>query len=161
MKAIYTKDLDMKIYVKQKGTTYTITLKNGMDEVSEQVVKGIDARDAKVWELTEQYSIEEIIIQEPKKKTQVPNIPVYDEEEASYFFEHNQDIIYKRLIEAVQDGILGKQDTIQLFELNSTGVFMTSQRETWIAGLDDALNYYLNLEDYESCSKVRDLIKML
>jgi hypothetical protein len=158
---------DMTIYVKQKGKKFVVTLMDGTDTIKERVVTGIEARDKAVWEFTDMYNVSDVILDSQKsakktyKQSPIPTIPVFDEEEAVEFFEMNQEFVYNRIVQAIAEGVMFGFDSLRLFELNGTGVYITSKRANWKAGLLPALKYYENTEQYEKCSKVRDLILIL
>jgi hypothetical protein len=63
--------------------------------------------------------------------------------------------------QAVEEGLKTNQKNIKLFELNGTGVYITSQKENWRSGLQDALDYYIESEQYEKCSHIQDVIILL
>ena len=154
----------MTIYVKQKGKKFVVTLMDGADTIKERIVTGIEARDKAVWEFTDNYNVSDVVLASQKKtkkaakQSPIPTIPVFDEEEAVDFFESNQDFVYNRIVQAVAEGVMFGIDTLRLFELNGTGVYITSKRTNWRAGLVPALKYFEDMEEYEKCSKVRDLM---
>ena len=64
-------------------------------------------------------------------------------------FEFNEELkskkhqVYKSLIDGVTEAI------------------KTNKKEEWKNSLDSALQYYINTEEYEECSKIKDLIDKL
>lgn len=157
----------MTIYVKQKGKKFVVTLMDGADTIKERIVTGVEARDKAVWEFTDNYNVSDVVLDNQKKtkktakQSPIPTIPVFDEEEAVDFFESNQDFVYNRIVQAIAEGVMFGIDTLRLFELNGTGVYITSKRTNWKAGLVPALKYFEDTEEYEKCSKVRDLMLIL
>ena len=121
----------MKIYVKQKGKKYNIMLVDGQEIVREETVTGIEARDKVIWELTDIFNVLDVVMDEPKKVKKefkyspIPSIPVFDEEDAKYFFEDEKSFVFARIVQAVEEGLKTNQKNIKLFELNGTGVYIT------------------------------------
>lgn len=156
----------MKIFVKQKGSKYVISLMDGADIVKESTVSNVNKRDEIVWEYASTYDVLDIVIQEDSvqkefKYSPIPSIPIHDEDEASDFFEENKSFVYNRIYEAVKEGCEFMDTSIRLFELNGTGVYITSQRKDWLSGLQDALEYYVEVENYEKCSEIQVLMNKL
>ena len=53
------------------------------------------------------------------------------------------------------------QETIRLFELNGTDVYITSNKEDWKNGVEQALEYYVQKEQYDKCIQARQLMSKL
>jgi len=131
--------------------------------------EGLTERDRIVWWLADLYNTPDIELRtdanlQPDlefKFSEIPSIPVLQEEDATSFFESEQQMVYDRIVQAVSEGINTKRPFIRLFELNGTGVYITSQRATWSSGLNQALDFFLALEDYEKCSTIKRLLKRL
>ena len=160
----------MKIVVTQVNRkngkkTYDIEVMDGESVVHSETVQGLQSRDRVVWDLADTYGAVDIEMREDKeaefKFTEIPSIPVLEEDEASDFFEDNNDFVYDRLIQAVQEGIQSGRQSIRLFELNGTGVFMTSNKADWQKGVQQALDYFEIIEDYDKCILARQLLKDL
>lgn len=155
----------MKIHVRQRGNRYTITLIDETNILQETTVTTVEERDKLIWELTDTFNIIDIEVEDTKSKktklSEAPSIPVFDEEDATDFFEENEELVYSRILQAVNEGIKANLKVINLFELNGTGVHITSQRKDWKSGLQDALDYYLAKENYEACTQIRELIAIL
>ena len=160
----------MKIVVTQVNRkngkkTYDIEVMDGESVLHSETVQGLQSRDRVVWDLADTYGVVDIEMREDKeaefKFTEIPSIPVLEEEEASDFFEDNNDFVYDRLIQAVQEGIQSGRQSIRLFELNGTGVFMTSNKADWQKGVQQALDYFEIIEDYDKCILARQLLKDL
>lgn len=156
----------VKIVVTSTGKTgklknYLIEILDGERIMHSEAVSGIVNRDKIVWNLAELYNILDIDLREGKedfKLTEIPSIPVLEEEEADEFFEDNNEFVYERILEAVQEGIKLKRETIRLFELNGTGVYITSNRVDWKNGIQQALDYYITMEQYDKCIIARQLM---
>jgi hypothetical protein len=167
----------MKIVVEQKKekgkNTYIINVMEGNSIVKTETAKSIKERDTLVFQLAESYNIDDIILKEPNKQrvkkknndpklSEIPSIPVLTEEEAEEFFEENNELLYNRILQAIQEGLDFNRNTIRLFELAGTGVYMTSRRDDWVSGLVDAIAWYTqDGEQYEKCAIAKSLIDRL
>ena len=82
-------------------------------------------------------------------------------------FEFNEELntkkhqIYKSLIDGVTEAIKNKKETIKLCEVKNSGIFIAVEKPKWKKSLDSALQYYVDIEEYEKCSKIKDLIDKL
>tara|TARA_Y100001963_G_C6617442_1_gene370017 strand:- start:177 stop:446 length:270 start_codon:yes stop_codon:yes gene_type:complete len=82
-------------------------------------------------------------------------------------FEYNEELkskkhqVYKSLIEGVSDAIKTNKEEIKLCEVKNTNIYITVEKPEWKDSLDSALQYYVNKEEYEQCSKIKDLIDKL
>jgi len=153
----------MKIQVVQKGKKYNIALIDGDHILKERTAHSIVERDEILWNLAETYNVIDIDVKSHKmaKLSNVPTIPVLSEEDAQFFFEENQEFTHNRIIAAVEEGVKNHLESINLFELNGTGVFITSDRINWKAGLQHALNYFEEVEMYERCNKIQKLLPLV
>lgn len=144
-----------------KSKKYLIEVLDGDRIMYTETVNGVVDRDKAVWNLAELYDILDIDLREGKedfKLAEIPTIPVLEEEEAEEFFEDNNEFVYERILEAVAEGIQLKRETIRLFELNGTGVYITSNRADWKNGVQQALDYYITMEQYDKCIIARQLL---
>jgi len=166
----------MKIVVEQKKekgkNAYIINVMEGGDIIKTETAKSIKERDDLVFQLAESYNVDDIILKESDKKrnkkkdnpnfSQIPSIPVIDEQEAVEFFEYNNELLYDRILQAVQEGLDFDREVIRLFELSGTGVYITSRRQDWASGLVDAIDWYTQAdEQYEKCAIAKSLIDKL
>lgn len=144
-------------------STFRIEVVDGETIVYTDEANDIKTCDKKVWNLSEVYNIVDIEIYTSEstpsnfKLSEIPSIPALDEEEASEYFENNQDIVYNRIIQAVEEGIITKRKQIRLFELNGLNTYITSDRENWVNGLVEAIKYFETVEKYEQCHKAKNL----
>lgn len=153
----------MKIQVIQKGKKYNITLLDGDNVLKEAVANDIVERDKIVWQYAETYNVIDIDVKSHKmaKMSNVPSIPVLSEEDAHLFFDENQEFTHNRIITAVEEGVKNHLEVLNLFELNGTGVYITSDRINWKAGLLHALAYFEEAEMYERCNKIQKLLPLV
>lgn len=156
----------MKIVVTVTGKkgrfkTYLIEVIEGERIIQSETAEGAVQRDEIVWKMAELYNILDIETREELKFTTIPSIPVLEEVEADEFFEDNREFVYDRILQAVSEGLTFNRTSIRLFELNGTGVYITSNRGDWKGGLQDALDYYVSIEDYDKCTYTKELIEAL
>ena len=161
----------MKIIVtstKKKGKTktYQVDVVDGERILHTEVVEGVMRRDELVWKLAELYNALDIDMKETAATeefmfAEIPTIPVLEEEEADEYFESNKEVVYNRILQAVGEGIISERENIRLFELNGTGVYITSNREDWSVGVQQALDYFVSVEQYDKCIAARQLLQDL
>ena len=82
-------------------------------------------------------------------------------------FEFNEELsskkpqVYKSLIDGVTEAIKTNKEIVKLCEVKNTNIFITVEKPEWKESLDSALQYYIDIEEYEECSKIKDLIDKL
>ena len=162
---------------RRNKTVFLVRVVDGETILSEETAPTINKRDELIWSFAEQYNTTDITIvsesrgvkkKKPTSSTrkrfkfsEIPSIPVLDMEDAADFFDDNEGIVYNRVLIAVKEGMDANRDIIRLFELNGTGVYLTSEKMDWKPGLENALRYFEELEEYEKCAQCRDLIAKL
>jgi hypothetical protein len=159
----------MKIVVTSSGRknnrTFTIEVLDGQAIIHTEAADGVKKRDEVVWKLADLYGALDIEMIEAKpaefKFTEIPSIPVLEETEADDFFEDNQEFVYARILQAVEEGIRAQRDSIRLFELNGTGVYITSDKDDWKNGVQQSLEYFIAIEQYDKCIIARQILQKL
>ena len=82
-------------------------------------------------------------------------------------FEYNEELsskkfqVYKSLIDGVTEAIKENKKEIKLCEVKNSNQFITVEKQNWKNSLDKALEYYISTEEYEECSKIKNLIDKL
>ena len=82
-------------------------------------------------------------------------------------FEYNEELksskhkVYKSLIDGVTEAIKTNKEEIKLCEVKNSNVIITVEKPEWKDSLDSALQYYIDIEEYEECSKIKNLIDKL
>ena len=82
-------------------------------------------------------------------------------------FEFNEELnskkpqVYKSLIEGVSEAIKNNKKEIKLCEVKNSNLYITVEKTKWKSSLDSALQFYIDTEEYEECSKIKDLINQL
>lgn len=152
-----------------RGSKHLIQVLDRNNIVHSETTDTIDKRDALVWALAETYNVLDIEVTSNKKYleedefrySEIPSIPVLDEEDAEAFFDDHEEAVYSRILEAVEEGLFLGLDEIRLFELNGTDVYLTSERDSWKSGVEKAIEYFVKEEQYERCIAGRQLLNKL
>ena len=82
-------------------------------------------------------------------------------------FEYNEELksskhqVYKSLIDGVTEAIKTDKKEIKLCEVKNSDIYITVEKPKWKKSLDSALQYYVDKEEYEQCSKIKNLIDKL
>jgi len=82
-------------------------------------------------------------------------------------FEFNEELspkkhqVYKSLVDGVSEAIKTNKNKIKLCEVKNSNLYITVDKPEWKKSLDSALQYYINKEEYEECSKIKNLIDKL
>ena len=69
--------------------------------------------------------------------------------------------VYKSLVDGVSEAIKKDKKAIKLCEVKNQNTYITVEKESWKESLDSALQFYIDTEEYEQCSKIKDLINKL
>ena len=69
--------------------------------------------------------------------------------------------VYKSLIDGVSEAIKTNKKEIKLCEVKNSNLYITVEKPEWKKSLDSALQYYVDIEEYEKCSKIKKLIDKL
>ena len=85
-------------------------------------------------------------------------IPIFEYNEELKFSKHK---VYKSLIDGVTEAIKKDKKEIKLCEVKNSGIYITVGKQEWKNSLDSALQYYIDTEEYEECSKIKKLIDKL
>ena len=82
-------------------------------------------------------------------------------------FEYNEELkskklqVYKILIDGVSEAIKTNKEEIKICEVKNTNTYITGGKQEWKDSLDSALQFYIKKEEYEQCSKIKNLIDKL
>ena len=80
--------------------------------------------------------------------------------EISDFIRDEKDLLFSTIIESIEEACKTNLKTILIAEFDIVGDVMTIEIEEndWSESLHVALYYYEEIEKYEKCSKIRNLI---
>ena len=69
--------------------------------------------------------------------------------------------VYKSLIEGISEAVEINSNEIKLCELKYANTYLTVHKDNWSGSLAKAMDYYIEKEEYEQCSKIKNLIDKL
>ena len=69
--------------------------------------------------------------------------------------------VYKSLVESVTEGVKLKLESVNIAEIKNHDVIISVPKTEWKGGLENAMNYYIEREEYEECTKIKNLIEKL
>ena len=69
--------------------------------------------------------------------------------------------VYKSLVDGVSEAIKTNKNEIKLCEVKNSNLYITVEKQEWKKSLDSALQFYIDIEEYEKCSKIKKLIDKL
>ena len=67
----------------------------------------------------------------------------------------------KSLVENVTEGLKSNLESVNIAEIKNHNVMISVPKTEWKSGLEKAIDYYIETEEYEECSKIKDLINKL
>ena len=70
-------------------------------------------------------------------------------------------LMFKTLVNNIAEGIEDNLESINIAEIKNYDLILSVPKTEWKSGLKKALDYYINKEEYEECSKVKKLIEKL
>tara|TARA_Y100000004_G_C8692703_1_gene318221 strand:+ start:49 stop:321 length:273 start_codon:yes stop_codon:yes gene_type:complete len=70
-------------------------------------------------------------------------------------------LMVKTLVNNIAEGIEDNLESVNIAEIKNYDLILNVPKSEWKGGLEKALEYYIEGEEYEQCSKVRDLINKL
>ena len=69
--------------------------------------------------------------------------------------------VYRSLVEGISEAINNNNNEVKLCEVKNSNTYITVEKPEWKISLDSALQFYENTEEYEECSKIKNLINRL
>tara|TARA_R110000803_G_scaffold210160_1_gene281266 strand:- start:225 stop:503 length:279 start_codon:yes stop_codon:yes gene_type:complete len=91
-----------------------------------------------------------------KKKRHIPVISFNELE-----LKKKKPQVYKSLVEGITEAFETESDEIKLCEVKYANTYLTVHKDSWSESLTKAMDYYINKEEYEECSKIKKLIDKL
>jgi hypothetical protein len=73
----------------------------------------------------------------------------------------NKKTVYKSLVEDIKDAIIFDLSFITIFRYEKENVHHFLYKDYWLSSLNKALSFFEDLEEYEECIEIRDLINVL
>lgn len=145
---------------------YIIEVWDDDSVVQTKLATSILERDKIIFDLSDMHNIVDVEYVNMEKiqdkvDEQIPIVPYTDMFQLEDYFDSNNEYIFNRIIEAIEDGIKTKKKKIKLFQINSSGIFVDSLKRDWPAGLRLAHEYFLEEEEYLKAEKCIQLLKQL
>ena len=70
-------------------------------------------------------------------------------------------LMMKTLVTKIADGIEDNLESVNVVEIKNHDLIISVPKTEWKGGLENALDYYIEKEEYEECSKIKKLIEKL
>ena len=70
-------------------------------------------------------------------------------------------IMMRSLVVNIANGIKDDLESVNIAEIKNHDVLVSVPKTEWKAGLENAMDYYIEREEYEECSKIKRLINRL
>ena len=67
----------------------------------------------------------------------------------------------RSLVSNIADGIEDNLESVNVAEIKNHDIILSVPKAEWKGGLENAMNYYIEKEEYEECSKIKKLINKL
>ena len=67
----------------------------------------------------------------------------------------------RSLVSNIADGIKDNLESVNIAEIKNHDLIISVSKDEWKPGLEKAMEYYIENEQYEVCSKIKKLIKRL
>ena len=69
--------------------------------------------------------------------------------------------VYQSLIEGISEAVEINSNEVKLCELKYANTYLTVHKKDWSSSLAKAMDFYIDKEEYEQCSKIKKLINRL
>ena len=69
--------------------------------------------------------------------------------------------VFKSLIRNITEGIEYNLDSVNIAEIKNQDVIISVPKTEWKGGLKNAMDYYIEKEEYEECTKIKNLIEKI
>tara|TARA_B100002019_G_C20937598_1_gene435213 strand:+ start:157 stop:429 length:273 start_codon:yes stop_codon:yes gene_type:complete len=70
-------------------------------------------------------------------------------------------LMIKSLVTNIAEGIENNLESVNVAEIKYHNVVINIPKSEWKGGLEKAIEFYIKKEEYEQCSKIKDLIEKL
>ena len=91
-----------------------------------------------------------------KKKRHIPVISFNELE-----LKQKKPQVYKSLVEGITEAFETNSSEIKLCEVKYANTYLTVNKDNWSGSLSKAMDFYIEKEEYEQCSKIKKLINKL
>jgi hypothetical protein len=70
-------------------------------------------------------------------------------------------LMMKSLVSNIAKGIEYELESVNVAEIKNHDVIISVPKTEWKGGLENAMEYYIEKEEYEECSKIKKIINKL
>ncbi len=70
-------------------------------------------------------------------------------------------VMMKSLVSNIADGIESNLESVNIAEIKNQNLILSVPKTEWKSGLENAMDYYIEKEEYEECSKIKEIIERL
>ena len=70
-------------------------------------------------------------------------------------------LMMKTLVASIAEGIEDNLESVNIAEIKNHNMIINVSRSEWKGGLEKAMEYYIKIEEYEQCSKIKNLISKI
>jgi hypothetical protein len=67
----------------------------------------------------------------------------------------------KSLVSNIAEGIEDNLESVNVAEIKNHNIIISVPKTEWKGGLENAMEYYIKTEEYEECSKIKNLIEKI
>ena len=67
----------------------------------------------------------------------------------------------KSLVSNIAEGIEDNLESVNVAEIKNHNIIISVPKTEWKGGLENAMEYYIEREEYEECSKIKNLIEKI
>jgi hypothetical protein len=72
-----------------------------------------------------------------------------------------KEVVIEETVLAIKEGIRKKKKSTPIFEIAGSNCYLEIEKDKWKLSLENAIEYYVEREDYNKCIECRDLISKL
>ena len=69
--------------------------------------------------------------------------------------------MFSSLVENVANGVELNLESVNIAEIKHQNLIISVPKSEWKSGLEKAIDFYVEKEEYEECSKIKELIDRL
>ena len=70
-------------------------------------------------------------------------------------------IVLRSLVENISIGVKSNLESVNVAEIKNHDIIISVPKTEWKAGLEQAMDYYIEREEYEECSKIKAIIEKI
>jgi len=70
-------------------------------------------------------------------------------------------LMMKTLVANIAEGVELELESVNVAEIKHTDIILNVPKSEWKGGLEKAMEYYIEKEEYEECSKIKTIINRL